>query len=80
MDSFKFLKRVYGVHRDEIIAEACAEVWHKNVNDIEIVETPENQLYEIVGTYEGEPIQEECSLIITKSKIQQNECAASVKK
>jgi len=62
------------------IAEACAEVWRENVNDIEIVETPENQLYEIVGTYEGEPIQEECSLIITKSKIQQNECAASVKK
>lgn len=35
---------------------------------------------QIVGTYEGEPIQEECSLIITKSKIQQNERAASVKK
>ena len=55
------------------IANACAEIWHKNVNDIEIVETPENQLYEVIGTYEGEPVQEECSLIITKSKIQQSE-------
>ena len=34
-----------------LYCDICAEVWHENVNDIEIVETPENQLYEIVGTY-----------------------------
>lgn len=51
-----------------IIADACAEVWNKKVEDIEIQETVENKLYETIGIYEGTPIEEECSLIITKSK------------
>ena len=49
-----------------IIAKACAEVWHEDVNLITKFSTSGQEIYETIGTSDGKEIQEECYAVITR--------------
>ncbi len=53
-----------------IIAEACADVWHENVKDIETCSTDKKPIYEIVGTSaDGEKITRHCHSVIERKSV-----------
>jgi len=50
-----------------IVADACAEVWHKDVKDIETRSTNKNTIFEIIGTSaEGKTIKIHCQSVIER--------------
>ena len=54
----------------DIIAEACAEVWHEDVKNIETCSTDKKPIYEIVGTSaDGETITKHCSSVIERKSV-----------
>ena len=53
-----------------IIAEACADVWHEGVKDIETCSTDKKPIYEIVGTSaDGEKITRHCHSVIERKSV-----------
>lgn len=66
-----------------IVADACAEVWHKDVKDIETRSTNKNRIFEIIGTSaEGKTIKRHCQSVIERktTKAKSNPVKKSSKK
>ena len=50
-----------------IVADACAEVWHEDVKNIETRSTDKNPIYEIIGTFtNGKTIKRYCHSVIER--------------